>query len=242
MEIGIQTFDEEVSARIERRQDEARVVENLRFLADHTGVHVHADLIVGLPGEDRAQFGAGFDRLLGLGPQEIQVGILKRLRGTPIVRHDASHEMVYRADPPYDVLHTRDLSEDDVVAMNRFAKYWDRIANSGNFIETAPLIWEGRASAFWAFSECTEALYQALGRTHSFGLHELSRHLFSYLVETCDLGPKRVAACMVRDLHRTPGRKTPGFLRPHLEERPKSRRTEKATGGLQRQQRHSASS
>ena len=44
-------------------------------------MHLHADLIVGLPGETLESFAAGFDRLVALGPQEIQVGILKRLRG-----------------------------------------------------------------------------------------------------------------------------------------------------------------
>ncbi len=69
--------------------------DNLRFLREETGVHVHADLIVGLPGEGMESFGRGFDRLVALGPQEIQVGILKRLRGTPIVRHDAEFAMRY---------------------------------------------------------------------------------------------------------------------------------------------------
>ena len=55
----------------------------MRFLRTQTGVHVHTDLIAGLPGETLESFGAGFDRLLALRPQEIQVGILKRLRGTP---------------------------------------------------------------------------------------------------------------------------------------------------------------
>jgi radical SAM superfamily enzyme len=67
--------------------------DNLRFLREQTGVHVHADLIVGLPGEDLESFGRGFDRLVAIGLQEIQVGILKRLRGTPIVRHDSEFEM-----------------------------------------------------------------------------------------------------------------------------------------------------
>ena len=87
-EVGIQTFNPRVAELISRRQDFARLADNLRFLREHTGVHVHADLIVGLPGESLESFGEGFDRLLALGPQEIQVGMLKRLRGTPIVRHD----------------------------------------------------------------------------------------------------------------------------------------------------------
>src|SRR5205085_7972017 len=51
-EVGVQTFDEEVSKRISRRQDVAKIEQNLRWLRAETGVHVHADLIVGLPGED----------------------------------------------------------------------------------------------------------------------------------------------------------------------------------------------
>src|SRR5437667_1911505 len=105
-EVGIQTFNEEVAERISRRQDNFKLEENLRFLRAETGVHVHADLIVGLPGEDLASFAAGFDRLVALGPQEIQVGILKRLRGTPIVRHDRDWEMIYSPHAPYEVLRT----------------------------------------------------------------------------------------------------------------------------------------
>src|SRR5688500_12151987 len=91
-EVGIQTFNPEVSARIKRRQNYDRLAENFRFLRGETGVHIHADLIVGLPGEDMASFARGFDSLVALGPQENQVGILKRLRGTPIVRHDSDWE------------------------------------------------------------------------------------------------------------------------------------------------------
>ena len=88
-EVGVQTFNEQVAARISRKQDNTKLADNLTFLREETGVHVHADLIVGLPGETIESFGHGFDRLVALKPQEIQVGILKRLRGTPIVRHDA---------------------------------------------------------------------------------------------------------------------------------------------------------
>src|SRR5213079_1517965 len=78
---GALQFD--VAGLISRRQDNAKLEENLRFLRAEAGVHVHADLIVGLPGEDLESFGRGFDRLVALRPQEIQVGILKRLRVAP---------------------------------------------------------------------------------------------------------------------------------------------------------------
>src|SRR5947207_7093221 len=106
-EVGIQTFNEEVGGLIKRRQNYQRLEENLRFLRSQTGVHIHADLIAGLPGESLESFADGFDRLVALGPQEIQVGILKRLRGTPIIRHDAEWQMVYKAHPPYELLQNR---------------------------------------------------------------------------------------------------------------------------------------
>ena len=100
-EVGVQTFNEEVAERIGRRQNYQRLEDNFSFLRTQTGVHLHADLIAGLPGESLESFAAGFDRLIRLGPHEIQVGILKRLRGTPIVRHDADWQMVYNPHPPY---------------------------------------------------------------------------------------------------------------------------------------------
>jgi len=139
-EVGIQTFNERVAELISRRQDNAKAEENLRWLRTETGVHVHADLIVGLPGEDINSFAAGFDRLVALRPQEIQVGLLKRLRGAPIVRHDREWEMVYSPHPPYEVLQTKLIDFFTMQRLRRFARYWDLIANSGNFVEVTPLI------------------------------------------------------------------------------------------------------
>ena len=145
-EVGIQTFDDATSKNISRRQNLERLADNLRFLREETGVHVHADLIVGLPGEGMESFGRGFDRLVALGPQEIQVGILKRLRGTPIIRHDAEFAMRYAPHPPYEILATRDIAFPDMQRMRRFARYWDIVANSGNFSKTLTLLWSGGVS------------------------------------------------------------------------------------------------
>ncbi len=145
-EVGIQTFNDDVSNLISRHQDNALVEQNLSWLRDHTSVHVHADLIVGLPGESLDSFAAGFDRLVRLRPHEIQVGILKRLRGTPIVRHDAEWQMVYSPHPPYEVLQTKLIEFATIQELRRFAKLWDTIANSGNFVETLPLVWAGGRS------------------------------------------------------------------------------------------------
>lgn len=140
-EMGVQSFDPEVCARIGRRQDVPCLEDNFRFLRARTGIHLHADLIAGLPGESLAGFAAGFDRLVRLAPQEIQVGILKRLRGAPIARHDAEWAMAYSPHPPYEILQNRLLDFPTLQRLRRFARYWDLVGNSGNFVESTPLLW-----------------------------------------------------------------------------------------------------
>ncbi|MDP1568079.1 MAG: radical SAM protein, partial [Polaromonas sp.] len=94
-EVGIQSFNPEVQQRISRKQDNGKTADNLRWLVTQSRAHVHADLIFGLPGETLESFAEGFDRLFGLRPHEIQFGVLKRLRGTPITRHTDGFAMVY---------------------------------------------------------------------------------------------------------------------------------------------------
>jgi radical SAM superfamily enzyme YgiQ (UPF0313 family) len=217
-EVGIQTFNEDVSQRISRRQDNAKLADNLRFLRGQTGVHIHADLIVGLPGEDVASFAAGFDRLVALGPQEIQVGILKRLRGTPIVRHDQEWGMVYSPHPPYEVLQTNQVDFVAMQRMRRFSRTWDLVANSGNFVETAPLLWADGGSPFAAILTLSEAIHVRFGKGHGIALQRLAEFLFYHLVARLHRDPHAVASAMWRDYQRGGRIDCPEFLREHVPE------------------------
>lgn len=177
-EIGIQTFNPAVAERISRRQDFDRLEDNLRFLRAETGVHIHADLIVGLPGEDLESFGAGFDRLWALRPQEIQVGILKRLRGTPIVRHE---NMLYSPSPPYEILQSDALSFPELQELRRFARFWDLVANRGTFPRVLPLLLGDRP--FANFRRFAAWLYAKTGATAGIALPRLAELLFTWLEE-----------------------------------------------------------
>ncbi len=141
-EIGIQTFNEEVAHRIQRPLNIEKIETNMRRLRQETGVHIHSDLIAGLPGEDLESFEAGFNRLLALDPQEIQLGILKRLRGAPIDRHTQEWDMVYSPHAPYEILQTSQISFEAMQRIQRFARYWNLVVNNGQFISTAPMIWQ----------------------------------------------------------------------------------------------------
>ncbi|MBC8106888.1 MAG: DUF4080 domain-containing protein [Anaerolineae bacterium] len=211
-EVGVQTFNDAVAHLISRRQDNAKVEQNLTWLRNETGVHVHADLIVGLPGETIESFGRGFDRLIALRPQEIQVGMLKCLRGTPIVRHDEPWGMVYSPHPPYEILQTKLIDFAAMQRMRRFARYWDLIANSGNFVQTTPLIWRD-ASAFESFAKLSEWLHAQLGQTHAIALPRLAERVFTYLCEQGGLDRHSTAQILWADYSRGARRDVPEFLR-----------------------------
>jgi radical SAM superfamily enzyme YgiQ (UPF0313 family) len=214
-EVGIQTFDDATSKSISRRQNLARLEDNFRFLRAETGVHLHADLIVGLPGEDLASFGRGFDRLVALGPQEIQVGILKRLRGTPIVRHDAEFAMLYSPQPPYEILQTREISFADMQRMRRFARYWDLVANSGRFARVLPLLWRD-ASPFERFLRFSDWLHARLRRTHEIALNTLTESLRTFLTGELGIGEDEVLSALEAEGTRAVSREGPRRQRRHV--------------------------
>jgi radical SAM superfamily enzyme YgiQ (UPF0313 family) len=182
LELGVQTFSEAAAARIGRRQDSAAAEKNILRLRKETSAYIHADLIIGLPGEDLASFAAGFDRLAALGPQEIQVGILKRLRGAPIARHDAEWKMVYSPTPPYELRQNNQLDFFTMQRLRRFARYWELVANSGIFPETSAALCAG-LSPFNNFLAFSDWLYARAGRTHAISRASLREALSAYLTE-----------------------------------------------------------
>ena len=111
----------------------------------------------GIPPAGPESFGSGFDHLISLQVQEIQIGILKRLRGTPISMHTKEWQMVYSPDPPYEILQNKNWSFTQLSKMRKIARYWDIVANSGRFVLSLPLILEGR-SPFWSFFDFSDWL------------------------------------------------------------------------------------
>ncbi|MFN3789573.1 DUF4080 domain-containing protein [Massilia sp.] len=195
-EIGIQSFNPEVQALVSRRQDNAKAADNIRWLTEHAQTHLHVDLIAGLPGEDVASFARGFDQLVGLGAQEIQFGILKRLRGTPIIRHTEPFGMVYDPYPPYTVLATDRIDFPTMQRLVRFARYWDLVANSGRFANTTrALLGEAPFENFMAFSDW---MYTRTDATHRIALEKLAKLVQEWL-QLRGMTREEAAALLARD-------------------------------------------
>jgi radical SAM superfamily enzyme YgiQ (UPF0313 family) len=210
-EVGIQSFNPEVQQRISRRQDNIKTADNLRWLVNESQAHVHADLIFGLPGETLDSFADGFDRLHGLGPHEIQFGILKRLRGTPITRHTLEFAMAYDPQTPYTILQTSTIDFATMQRIQRFARYWEMLANSGRFARGLKLLL-GPGSAFRHFLAFSDWLWRGTGKTHEFAYEKLVDALHAHLTSVRALAVEDVRAALLADYQASGARGRPHCL------------------------------
>ena len=212
LEIGIQTLDPEIANNISRPLKLEKIKENIAFLETKTDAHMHLDLIVGLPGETLEGFGRNLDELCSLTRSEIQIGILKKLSGTALSRHDEIYGMIYSDKPPYDILKNDLISFLQIQKMKRFARFWDLVYNSGNFKQSVSLLWrDGKVfKGFYAFSEWAYAQTQS---TWKISLDRLSELMFNYLGTVYGREPSLVAAMMIEDIMKIKGRSVPHFLK-----------------------------
>jgi radical SAM superfamily enzyme YgiQ (UPF0313 family) len=243
-EVGIQSFNPQVQQRISRKQDNRLTEDNLRWLLAHSRAHVHADLIFGLPGETLESFADGFDRLYAIGPHEIQLGILKRLRGAPIARHTEAAGMVYDSEPPYAILRNDCLDFATVQRVVRLARYWDLLANSGRFSQSLRLLLAG-PSAFAAFLQWSDWLWQRSGKTHEFAHEALVDLLYEHLVQARALPAEPVMRALLADYLASGARGKPRCLAESLAAREAGRGRSLSAGAVQasraaRQARHAS--
>ena len=217
-EVGIQSFTPVVGELVSRRMDRAKTEANLRYLKEHTSVHVHADLIIGLPGETLETLAESFDALWRLQPGEIQVGILKLLKGTPIGRHREAFAMRYNADPPYDLLASREFPFAVMQRLKRFARYFELFANSNRFHDGLALLMVSRPSPFTAYLAFSDWLWDTTHQDHALSQVRQYELLAEFLVAHCNHERDTVIATLAADFLRQGARKyLPEFLRPAVE-------------------------
>ena len=134
-EIGIQSVNGAALRAVHRNMD-VRSFNIIERLIACGNIHIHLDLIAGLPFEDYGGFAASFDRVMGLGPHHFQPGILKVLPGTEMMEKAAEYNMEYSPDPPYPVKSTEWLSAHEMERINLIAELVEAVYNSGRFTET----------------------------------------------------------------------------------------------------------
>ncbi len=196
-EVGIQTFNEEVQTLISRKQDNAKTRSNLAWLCEQSPAYIHTDLIFGLPSETLESCANNFDELVRIGPDEIQLGILKRLRGMPMVRLEQSHGLCFNPNSPYEILSTSTLNFAQMQSLRRFARYWDLVGNAGRFKSTLPLLLGD--APFERFMRLSEWLHKTTGQTHKIGLKRLFDLLYAALVDVFNVDDKTSLVALEAD-------------------------------------------
>jgi radical SAM superfamily enzyme YgiQ (UPF0313 family) len=156
LEIGVQSTNEQTLHAINRYMN----LEHLRQVVDkiHSfhNIHQHLDLIAGLPYEDYDSFVTSFNDVYAMRPQQLQLGFLKVLKGSPIEERAEEYGIVYNSRPPYEVLYSRWLPYDDVLRLKGIEEMVELYYNSCQFTHTLPVLEKEFSSPF--------ALYEALSQ------------------------------------------------------------------------------
>ena len=160
-------------------------------------------------------FAAGFDRLVAIAPHEIQLGILKKLPGAPIARHDETFAMRYSAVPPYEILSNRDWPADHLARTARFAHWWDAVVSSNRFLAAAPLIWQDTTSVFDAFMAFADWMGERFPREHGIPLSALVEAVFEFLTAMRGIPPETAADALIRGYRHAGARDIPPALAPY---------------------------
>lgn len=158
-EIGLQSFSKETLRAIHRSDRTDGLCENVRRLLARGNIHTHLDLIAGLPKEGLASFDHSFNSAFALRPHMLQVGFLKLLRGAPLRENTRAFPCSFAETPPYTVLSTPDLSEEELAVIRLVETGCDRLYNSRRYLKTVErVLAQGTLSPFRLFALAGEAL------------------------------------------------------------------------------------
>lgn len=154
LEIGVQSANPEILAEVGRRSDLEKLEKAVEAIRKGRNIHLHLDLIAGLPYEGYESFGKSFNRVYGMKPNQLQLGFLKVLKGSEMWERAAEYGIRHLEWPPYEVLFTRWLSYEEMLRLKRIEEMVEIYYNGMQFTHTLPFLER-------AFS-CPFAMYEAL--------------------------------------------------------------------------------
>lgn len=136
LEIGVQSTCAETIAEIGRNMDFKKVTDAVMRIRSFRNIHLHLDLIAGLPFEDLRTFQKSFNDVYALRPGQLQLGFLKVLKGTRIEQNASAYSLLYTSQPPYEVLCTKWISYEDICLLKQIEEVLEIYYNSGQFTNT----------------------------------------------------------------------------------------------------------
>jgi len=197
LEIGIQSLNAETLDAVNRKTDIGRLKSNIKSISAKGNIHVHVDLIAGLPHEDLSSFADGFNAAYELGADMLQLGFLKLLCGSPMQKNRQSYPGSFNESAPYEVLETPRLSSEELRFLHLTEGALDRLYNSGRFRRTLSYILkQTEVTPFELFSAFGEYLG---GRERGIPLDALVALVFRYFSEKPEIDGMTLRDAMVCD-------------------------------------------
>jgi len=199
LEIGLQSFHQPTLAAVQRSTNLELAEENIRCILAHGNIHVHVDLIAGLPHESLAAFAQSYNRAYALGAHKLQLGFLKLLHGSKLRSQAQTLGLVYQQEPPYEIISSPWMSENDLQWLNIAENALQHTYNQGRFLsaldyvlsasQLAPLdLFHGMGSAVLhqatPLAEYTMQLYAYFGTLPHVDKKALRDHLRCDLLRT----------------------------------------------------------
>ena len=162
LEIGVQSTNEETVCEIRRKMNFTKVADMVTRVKNLGNIHQHLDLIAGLPNEDYESFGKSFNDVFALYPEQLQLGFLKVLKGSYMYENKEAYGLVYRSEPPYEVLSTNWVSYDEMIRLKGIEQMVELYYNSHQYDRTLNAVLEEEDSAFGFFESLADD-YRAKG-------------------------------------------------------------------------------
>ncbi|MBD5544671.1 MAG: B12-binding domain-containing radical SAM protein [Lachnospiraceae bacterium] len=162
LEIGVQSTNPVTISQIQRVMDIGKLKETVKAIKKGGNIHQHLDLIAGLPYEDFETFQKSFNEVYAMEPEQLQLGFLKILKGSPMHKKAEEYGIAYTSYEPYEVLYTKWLSYEEIRKLKRVEEMVELYYNSGQFTATIPLLEKLFESPF-AFYEALAEYYEEKG-------------------------------------------------------------------------------
>ncbi len=213
LEIGLQSFNIKTLAAINRKTNVERLKINIARIVANANMHIHIDLIAGLPYEDIHSFAESFNTAYALKPNMLQLGFLKLLYGAPMREKPEEFPCRYEPYPPYEVTETPWLSAEELLSLHHAEDALERLSNSGRFRRTlAYLLSQGRQTPFELFRRFGE--FAAQKGTEKIPLDDYTALVFEYFSRQTGIDREALRDAMVCDrLATNSSGKLPAILR-----------------------------
>lgn len=162
LEIGVQSTNQDTIKAIHRVMNLDKLRNNVAAIRKCRNIHMHLDLIAGLPYEDINSFRKSFNDIYDMKPDNLQLGFLKLLHGSLMREEKDKYGVVARDIPPYEVLYTKYLSYDDILKLKQVEKVLDMYYNSNMFVLSVRYLsgsFDDSFAMYELLSECFERRY-----------------------------------------------------------------------------------